>query len=137
MNRITKTTLISLFAFSASQVVMADDHAAAEEVVEAATECVQAGTPIIPDGNVASKDELIAAQKAYKDFDATTQSFRECLLKQKEAFEAQGLTPEELEQKLAANLAADNAAVDQLVGVAEEFNKAVRAFKARSANVGE
>ncbi len=131
MNRLKHTTLVALIALTSPQFAFADDHAASEDAVEAAAACAQSSAPIIPDGNVASKDELIAAQKAYKDFDANIQSFRECLLKEKEMLEAQGLTPEELEQKLAANLAADNAAVEKLVMVAEEFNKAVRAFKAR------
>lgn len=97
----------------------------------ALAECEIGNAPIIPDGNVASEDELVAAQKAYRAFEETTTEYRECLMQEKAAAEAAGLSEEELQQALAKNLAADNAAVDQLVIVAEEFNKAVRAFKAR------
>ena len=97
----------------------------------AETACSIGEAPIIPDGNVASEDELVAAQKAYKEFDANTMAYRECLLEEKALIEASGADSEEMTAKLQANLDADNAAYDKLVNVAEEFNQAVRAFKAR------
>ena len=138
--------LATLFCLGANSIVYADGHGEAkgetkEEAATAAieavaadpsvTECTPSSAPIVPDGNVASKDELLAAQKAYKLFESSTHDYRDCLLILKANLQAAGLAEEELASKLAENLAADNASVDRLEGAAEEFNIAVRAFKAR------
>ena len=133
--------LATLFCLGASSIVYADGHGEAKEAATAAieavaadpsvTECTPSSAPIVPDGNVASKDELLAAQKAYKLFESSTHDYRDCLLILKANLQAAGLAEEELASKLAENLAADNASVDRLEGAAEEFNIAVRAFKAR------
>jgi len=143
MIRITnnKLLLTALFCLGASSTVYADGHGEAKEAATAAieavaadpsvTECTPATAPIVPDGNVASEDELLAAQKAYKLFESSTHDYRDCLLVLKANLEAAGLPEEELASKLAENLAADNASVDKLEGAAKEFNIAVRTFKAR------
>ncbi len=136
----TKLALAAFLTIGLNTAVYSQDNSAtsndapavAEIVADpSVTECAEASAPIIPDGNVASKDELLAAQKAFKVFELSTQEYRDCLLVLKANIEAMDLEPSELESKLANNLAADNASVDKVEFVAEEFNKAVRAFKAK------
>jgi len=140
----TKLALAAFLTIGINTATYADGHSAAEKAAAEATtpipevaadpsvtECTEAAAPIIPDGNVASEDELLAAQKAFKAYQANVEEYRDCLLVLKANTEAMELSPEELESKLADNLAADNASVDKIEAVAEEFNKAVRAFKAR------
>ena len=93
-----------------------------------ADECYEPAAPIIPDGNVASEDELVAAQKAIKIYQTSLIDYRTCL---DEA--GAGLDPEnEDDQKVAADLSSRyNASVAAETQVADEFNVAVRAFKAR------
>lgn len=118
MNRIQTSALLTTALLSFSSVSFAGCE-------------LVSSTPTIPDGNVASQDELVAAQKAYKLFDAEVTEYRDCLVKEAEEIKAAGGDEQEVAAKLAANLEKDDAAVDALVGVAEEFNVAVRAFKER------
>lgn len=134
----TKLALAAFLAVGINTVTYADGHEAGEKVAiptvaadPSVTECKEATAPIIPDGNVASEDELLAAQRAFKTFQASTEEYRDCLLVLKANTEAMDLDADELEAKLADNLALDNLSVDKIEAVAEEFNKAVRAFKAR------
>jgi hypothetical protein len=94
----------------------------------ALAQCNAPAAPIIPDGNVASEDELVAAQGAYKAFEQKFYDYRDCLTAQEQA-----LSPEaaDLETQKAAITAADNVAFEELNRVANEFNSAVKAFKAR------
>jgi hypothetical protein len=91
-------------------------------------ECNLPNSPIIPDGNVASQDELVAAQKAMKAYQGELVGYRQCL-----DGKLQALDPEaesSAEQTAALNARYDRS-VDAEAKVAEEFNAAVRAFKAR------
>lgn len=115
MNRFSKTLIASAMLAGFSTVAMAED-------------CVLPTAPIIPDGNVASKDELVAAQGAYKEFELTIDGYRGCLEEQEKKI---AVDAEDAEAQRAALLALDGASVDALTKVAEEFNVAVRAFKAR------
>ncbi len=93
-----------------------------------AAECTVPASPIIPDGNVASQDELVAAQQAMKAFQGQLGEYRVCVDGlQKE------LDPEDesTAEKTAELNALYDASVDAEAAVAEEFNVAVRAFKAR------
>lgn len=116
MNRFSKTLIASTLLVGFSATVAAQD-------------CVLPTAPIIPDGNVASKDELISAQGAYKEYELNIDGYRGCLEEKDKAIvvDAEGAA----EQK-AELLALDGASVDALTKVAEEFNVAVRAFKAKS-----
>lgn len=91
-------------------------------------ECNSPAAPIIPDGNVASQDELVAAQKAMKAYQESLIGYRTCLDKMQK-----GLDPEaeDTPAKTAELSAMYNASVDSESAIAEEFNVAVRAFKAR------
>jgi hypothetical protein len=93
-----------------------------------AEECVLPNSPIIPDGNVASKDELVSAQGSFKAFESKIVDYRECLVAQEEKIPADSET---LKAQKEAIIALDSASIDNLNKVADEFNAAVRAFKER------
>jgi len=93
-----------------------------------AADCELPTAPIIPDGNVASQDELVAAQSAYKEFEIKIDEYRGCVEAKEKAVPADA---EDAAAQKAAFLALDSASVDVLTKVADEFNVAVRAFKAR------
>lgn len=114
MTRFSKTLIACSIAFGISNTALA--------------ECTAPSAPIIPDGNVASEDELIAAQGAYKAFEKSFYDYRDCLTAEEQAFDPEA---EDLETKKAAIMAADDAAFAELNRVANEFNAAVKAFKAR------
>ena len=69
----------------------------------ALAECKAPSAPIIPDGNVASEDELIAAQGAYKAFEKRFYDFRDCLTAKEQAIAPDA---DDLETQKAANTAA-------------------------------
>ncbi len=114
MTRFSKTLLVCSLALGLSN--------------NAFAECTAPSAPIIPDGNVASEDELVAAQGAYKEFEKKFYDYRDCLTAKE-----QSLSPEatDLEDQKAAIVAADDTAFAELNRVANEFNAAVKAFKAR------
>lgn len=91
-------------------------------------ECNMPQGPIIPDGNVASQDELVAAQQAIKDFQESLVGYRTCLDDMTAALDPEAATT--VEQAAAISKTYD-ASVDAEAALAEEFNLAVRAFKAR------
>jgi len=132
---INKKILISAAALALNvnlvlsvNVALADETAAADETA-LTEECVApTGTPIVPDGNVASKDELIAAQGAVKNFQAVNLEYLQCLDTKRAA-----LDPESAEtaQKLANFDGLEAAAIQMEEKLAEEFNAARTAFMER------
>ena len=95
---------------------------------QAFAECDETSSPIIPDGNVASMDELVSAQKAIKMYQTSLTEYRDCLKAMEEAIDPEAETAQE---QSAAILADYNGSVDNEAAIAEEFNVAVRDFKAR------
>lgn len=96
---------------------------------QAYAECIIPAAPIVPDGNVASEDELVSAQKAMKAFQDSLAEHRVCLSREEETFiseDSEGLV--DLQNALSDKY---NASVDAEEKLAEEFNAAVRSFKAR------
>ena len=85
-------------------------------------------TPIIPDGHVASQDELMAAQRAVKRFQDLNLDFLLCLDKERAA-----LGPQDADntEKMLAFKNAEDAAIDLEKSVANEFNAARKAFMER------
>ncbi len=118
----------SLFVSTASY---AEEEAAVEAaaITDPSAHCTyDNNTPIIPDGNVASKDELIAAQGSIKAYQTSLVEFRECLAAVETA-----LNPEAEDFESVKTLLIDrmNKSVDMENQVAEQFNETVRAFKSR------
>ena len=85
-------------------------------------------TPIIPDGNVASMDELVAAQQAMKKYQGVLGEFRTCLIERQE-----GLDPEaeDTAGEIAKIALKHDSSVEAEQKIADEFNVSVRAYKAR------
>ena len=96
--------------------------------VQAFAECNEPATPIIPDGNVASMDELVSAQKAMKMYQTSLGTYRDCLKTMESEVDIEA---EDAQEKSAAILANYNGSVDNEAAIAEEFNSAVRAYKSR------
>jgi hypothetical protein len=88
----------------------------------------------IPDGNSATRDEMIDAKKAVQSYIANMESYLSCI----EAEEAQAVIAmgdveeDEKKQRSETFNKKYNAAVEEMNLVAEKFNVQVRAFKARS-----
>jgi hypothetical protein len=89
----------------------------------------------IPDGNSATVQEMIAAQKAVKEFDHAINAYLDCIRFEHEAAIAKAgdkLSPEEKASMERVEIQKHNAAVDQVQGIADRFNEQVRAFKAKN-----
>ncbi|MBK7521587.1 MAG: hypothetical protein IPI75_15910 [Gammaproteobacteria bacterium] len=89
-------------------------------------ECSKEAAPAIPDGASATEQEMIAGQQAVKSYIASSNASLECL-------DAEGVAAgaDELPEFKDARLSIYNAAVDEMTGVGDQFNAAVKAFKAR------
>lgn len=95
----------------------------------------------IPNGKKATLEQMVAAQKAVKDFDAATNEYTTCLQADSDAEIAKVAEREtdpkkrEAQQKKLqdAVLKKQNAAVDKDKALAARFNEQLRVFKAKDA----
>lgn len=94
----------------------------------------------IPDGNTASLQEMLAAQKAVKQFDQDIKAYTDCLKLEHDSAVKNidpGADPKKAkEQKTELdNMWAkkNDAAVDQDTAVTNQFNQQVRIYKAKAA----
>jgi hypothetical protein len=90
----------------------------------------------IPNGSTATMDEMLAAKKAIQENNAVVETYTQCLKAEQEAKIAAGGPDMKDEAKVKisteyANL--QNAVVEKLQKLADEFNVEVRAFKAKQA----
>lgn len=92
----------------------------------------------LPDGNTATKEEMIAGQQAVRSYDKAINAYLACIkLEHDGAASKIGDNPTAPEQKKALDdlnrmqIQKNNAAVDQLQSVADRFNEQVRVFKAK------
>lgn len=114
MTQLTKTLIAGVIAIGISNSALA--------------ECVAPSAPIVPDGNVASKDELLSAQSAYKAFESNFYDYRECLQAKEKALDPNAA---DLEAQKKALIDLDDVAFEELNRVAAEFNTAVKAYNAK------
>jgi hypothetical protein len=92
-------------------------------------------TVSVPNGSKASKDEMIAAQKAVKAYDADVKLYIECLNKDQDAEIAAGgeKMTDEQKAKVAGRYAdKTNTEVDKLQKIADKFNAELKAYKAKN-----
>jgi hypothetical protein len=82
----------------------------------------------IPDGNAATKEQMLAANGAMKEYQAKVNEYLDCLDKE-EADLGDAATPEQKELHVSRH----NAAVDALEAIAARYNEQVRAFKKKQA----
>ena len=95
---------------------------------QAMAECLPPASPIIPDGNVASLDELKAAQGAFKTMQESFFDYRECIDAQVTALDTQA---EDFESAKAALTAKDDAAFEKLNEVAAKLNAEIKVYKSK------
>jgi hypothetical protein len=90
----------------------------------------------VPDGAAATKDEMIAAQRAVKDYNDTVKNYIDCITKEMDAKVAAGgdKLNDADRQKISKEYAdMQNAAVERVQKVADKFNVELRAWKAKNA----
>jgi hypothetical protein len=92
----------------------------------------------LPDGNTATKAEMIAGQQAVKSYDTAINAYLSCIkLEHDGAVGKIGEKPKTPEDKKAladierVQVQKNNAAVDQLQSIADRFNEQVKIFKAK------
>jgi hypothetical protein len=88
----------------------------------------------LPDGATATLEEMVAGQKAVKDYDKSIKDYVDCIDKEvddKIAKAGDKLKPEQKADMQKVEAQKHNAAIDQLQSVADRFNEQVKVFKAK------
>lgn len=87
----------------------------------------------VPDGNTATKEEMIEGQRGVKTYIAAMEEYLACIesAEQETVAGNDDLDEEERQQRIEMFNKKYNAAVDEMNLVAAEFNIQVRAFKER------
>jgi hypothetical protein len=90
----------------------------------------------MPDGNIATREEMVAGKKEVEQYNADMNTYLACIKTEHDAAlarQAATATEEQKQQMAAMYTQKNDAAVDELQGVAARFNEQIRAFKAKSA----
>jgi hypothetical protein len=88
----------------------------------------------LPDGSTATMAEMVAAQKAVKQFDEQINAYTACIKLEEDAqLKGDKLTADQKKAIEAQQAQKNNAAVDADQAIADRFNEQIRIFKARSA----
>ena len=88
----------------------------------------------IPDGSTATMAEMLAGQKAVQSYNEQMTAYLSCIKLERDSRVAQAgdkLTKQQKAEMEAILAQKNNAAVDQLHAVADQFNAQVKIFKAR------
>jgi opacity protein-like surface antigen len=88
----------------------------------------------LPDGNTATLAEMLAAEKVVQSYNEQMTAYLSCIKLERDSRVAQGgdkLTKQQKQELEAIEIQKNNAAVDQLHSVADQFNAQVKIFKAR------
>ncbi|MBM5811340.1 MAG: hypothetical protein FJ191_05160 [Gammaproteobacteria bacterium] len=95
--------------------------------------CIYPRSPeSLPDGNIATFEEMVEAQKAVRQFNDDIAAYNACLELEMKSFEKGGLYDEQRLNELRAMQAKkNNSAVDEVESVVGRFNEQLRVFKAR------
>lgn len=88
----------------------------------------------VPDGNTATKEEMIAGQRAIKTYMSAMEEYLSCIetAEQETIAATDDLDAAAKQQRIDMYNKKYNAAVDEMNLLAEEFNVQVRAYKERS-----
>jgi len=87
----------------------------------------------IPDGKTAALEDMLAANKAVKAYNADMETYLGCIKKEVEesmARQNETLTEDQKKQMAAVWQQRNNAAVDELESVAARLNEQIRVYKA-------
>lgn len=93
------------------------------------------GPDRIPDGNTATKEEMMAAQKAVRKYNDDINAYVSCIkLEHDESMTKEGgsLTEDQKKERERMQVQKHNAAIDELEAVATRFNEQVKVFKAKA-----
>jgi hypothetical protein len=93
----------------------------------------------IPDGATATKDEMIAAQKAVKAYNDDIKTYTDCLKAETadtmkadaKKPEKERMTKEQKDELDKVTVQKNNAAVDEAQALTDRFNEQIRAFNAK------
>jgi len=130
INVISKKT-ISALSIAIATAGLSTASIAQDETVSATVNdapCVQPAQPIIPDGNVASKEELVVASKAVKTLQSELEVYRNCLAGKSNAIVGEDDAATAQKQAIVDRY---NESVDLEEKVAGDFNIAISAFKSK------
>jgi hypothetical protein len=88
----------------------------------------------IPDGNSATLDDMLAAQKAVKQFDADVGAYQTCLEKELNdgLAAAPSLTEEQKKERQKIVVQKQNAAADEVTSLAARLNEQIRVYKEKN-----
>ena len=98
--------------------------------------CTRDAAPAIPDGGTASKEQMVATQGALKAYLASGDAYLACMQKEIDGANALEADPKNKDATAAKQASLDgltaqyNVAVDEMKATGDQFNAAVRAFKA-------
>ena len=100
---------------------------------QSAFACDYPSRVLIPNGNTATKEEMIEGQRGVKEYVTSMEIYLECIVEEeKQAREAiVDLQPEDEQDREDALNKKYNAAVDEMERVAAQFNAEVQAYRAR------
>ena len=87
----------------------------------------------LPDGRVASMDEMLTGKKAVEEYNKQMDAYLSCLkleYDEQVASSSETLTAEQKAELEKRQVQKHNAAVDELESVANRFNEQVKAYKA-------
>ena len=89
----------------------------------------------IPDGNSATLDQMVAAQKAVREFDTAINAYTACLKLEHDAALSKGdqLTDDQKKDLERMQVQKHNAAVEADEALAARFNDQLKAFKTKNA----
>jgi|SRR5690606_34309421 hypothetical protein len=88
----------------------------------------------IPDGNTATRDEMLAAQRVVKQYQADITAYLECLKAEHQAAldKDPSLSQKQKDQMTARYTQKNDAAVDEAQEVANRFNEQLRVYRAKN-----
>ena len=125
---LTFTVLAAVFSVPA----MAEDQDATSVSSELMAKCNNyPKQPNIPNGTKATMDEMVAAQKVIKAYQAEALTYRSCVNKTMASWDTQGGTDEEIGKKKDIAVTWYNRSVADEEEVANLFNTALRAYKGK------
>ena len=85
-----------------------------------------------PDGQTATRDEMVAAQAAVKQFNEDISAYNACLdMEMAQAVSSGAYDENRLTELRAIQAKKNNAAVDEVTAIADQFNEQLRIFLAR------
>lgn len=88
----------------------------------------------LPDGNTATLKEMLAAMQQVSDYNKAMNAYLSCIKLERDSRVASAgatLTKQQKQELEAIEIQKNNAAVDQLHAVADQFNAQVKLFKSR------